>query len=62
MQILAVDKPDVPPLEMPARFRMEIVYFMTCPAAAKAEIPLTDEHEAWLQWLITNEVRHVRLV
>ncbi|WP_254512109.1 hypothetical protein [Anatilimnocola floriformis] len=99
MQILAVDKPALPPFEMPARFRLEIVYFMTCPgergapaklgeneywidhdearqwlddlvvcvvspldAAAKAEIPLTEEHEAWLQWLLANDVKHVRVV
>jgi hypothetical protein len=98
MQIIAVDRPEVPPLKMPDRFRLEIVYFMTSPgdkgapaklpendywidhdeaqvwlddlvvrivspldAASKAEIPLTDEHEAWLQWLIDHDVRHVRL-
>jgi hypothetical protein len=99
MQIIAVDQPAAPPCEMPAKFRTEIVYFMTCPgdkgapktlpeneywidhdeakqwlddlvvcvvspldAAAKAEIPLTDDHEAWLQWLVDHNVRHVRLV
>lgn len=98
MQVIAVDRPTVPPLEMPTRFRLEIVYFMTVPgehgapatlpeneywidhaeakqwlddlvvcivspldAASKAEIPLTDEHETWLQWLIDNDVQHVRL-
>ena len=30
-------------------------------AAAKAEIPLTEEHEAWLEWLLANDIRHVRL-
>ena len=100
MQVVSVDRPTVPPLEMPARFRMEIVYFMTCPgdhgappqalpeneywidpaeakqwlddlvicivspldASSKAEIPLTDEHETWLQWLVDHDVHHVRLV
>jgi hypothetical protein len=98
MQIIAVDRPQAPPHEMPDRFRLEIVYFMTSPgergapaklpeneywidhdeaqvwlddlvvsivspldAASKAEIPLTDEHEGWLQWLIDNDIRHVRL-
>lgn len=98
MHIVAVDRSDVPPLEMPNRFRMEIVYFMTVPgdkgspamlpegeywidqaearqwlddlvvcvvspldAAAKAEIPLTDDHEAWLQWLVDHGVQHIRL-
>lgn len=99
MQIIAVDRPEVPSLKMPDRFRLEIVYFMTSPgergapaqlpeneywidhdeaqvwlddlvvsivspldAASKAEIPLSDEHEAWLQWLIDHNVQHVRLV
>lgn len=99
MQIIAVDRPAVTPFEMPDRFRLEIVYFMTVPgehgapaalpeheywiaadearqwlddlvvsivspldAAAKAEIPLTDYHEAWLEWLLANDIRHVRLV
>ena len=99
MQIIAVDRPAVAPLEMPARFRFEIVYFMTVPgergapaslpeneywidagearqwledlvvsivspldAASKAEIPLTEYHEAWLEWLVANDVCHVRVV
>lgn len=99
MQVTAVDRPAVSALEMPARFRLEVVYFMTVPgehgapaslpeneywidhaearqwlddlvvsivspldAAAKAEIPLTEEHEAWLQWLLDNDVHHIRLV
>jgi hypothetical protein len=99
MKIIAVDRPAVPPFEMPARFRHEIVYFMTLPgdrgapaslpedeywidaddarrwlddlvvcivspldAEAKAEIPLTEEHEAWLEWLLANNIRHIRLV
>jgi hypothetical protein len=91
-------QPNVPPLEMPDRFRMEIVYFMTPPgdrgapaslgdheywidlgearqwlddgvvyvvspldAENQAEIELTEYHEAFLQWLLTNSVQHVRL-
>jgi hypothetical protein len=98
MHIVAVDRPDLAPFAMPARFRLEIVYFMTVPgdngapaklpegeywidpaeakrwledlvvcvvspldAAAKAEIPLTDDHEAWLQWLVDHDIKHIRL-
>jgi hypothetical protein len=97
MLVHALDRPNVPPLEMPARFRMEIVYFMTPPgergvpalgegeywiaaddarrwldemvvyvvspldAENQAEIELTEEHEAFLQWLTTHGVQHVRL-
>jgi hypothetical protein len=98
MKIIAVNQPSIPPLEMPNRFRMEIVYFMTAPgdggapvklgdneywvdlddarrwleemvvyvvspldAVNKAEIELTEYHEAFLQWLVTHGVRHVKL-
>ena len=27
----------------------------------KAEIELTDEQEAWLEWMVNNEIQHVRL-
>src|SRR5262245_28748572 len=99
MRILAVGQQGVPPLEMPDRFRMEIVYFMTPPgerdapsslsdneywinlddarrwldelvvyvvspldAENQAEIELTEYHEAFLQWLVSNNVQHVRMV
>jgi len=97
MLIYAVDKPDLPPFEMPARFRTEIAYFITpageqgvpslaadeywirledaqrwyddlvieivspLDAAAKTEIELTEEQEAWLQWMIANQVERVRV-
>lgn len=97
MLLHAVDHPDLKPLEMPARFKMEVVYFMTpggdegvpklganeywirrdeamkwldelvvyvvspLDARAKAEIELTEEHEAWLSWMVENEVQHIRL-
>ncbi|MGI8981094.1 MAG: hypothetical protein ACR2FY_17855 [Pirellulaceae bacterium] len=97
MLIHSVDHPDLPPFEMAARFKMEIVYFMTpagdhgapqlgpneywicreeaikwlddlvvfvvspLDARSKAEIELTDEHEAWLAWMVENGVQHVRL-
>jgi len=98
MQVVAIDRPDVPPLEMPERFKFQIVYFMTpsgehgapvlapgeywirledarkwldelviyvvspLDSASQAEIELTDEQEAWLEWLVTNEVERVKLV
>src|SRR5688572_30658792 len=97
MFVHALDQPNVPPLAMPNRFRMEVVYFMTPPgepgvpplgenefwiAAAdarrwldeqviyvvspldaenKAEIELSEEHEAFVQWLVAHGVQHVRL-
>ena len=98
MKIVSVDRPEAPKLEMPARFRQEIVYFMTpagsgsaptqlaadeywvdateatkwlddlvipivspLDAASKAEIELTDDHERFLEWLIANQIQHVRL-
>ena len=99
MKALAVNHPEVPPLDVPDRFRMEIVYFMTPPgergapaklgdneywidpaearrwldelvvyvvspldAQNQAQIELTEYHEAFLQWLVTHDVQHVRLV
>jgi hypothetical protein len=97
MQIESVEKSDVTPLEMPDRFRMEVVYFMTpegdegvpklgeneywirltdarkwleefvfevvspLDAESKAEIELTEEQESWLEWMVENEIEHIRL-
>ena len=97
MLVHALDQPHVPPLTMPDRFRMEVVFFMTpagergapllgeneywidqaearrwldelvvyvvspLDAENKAEIGLTEEHEAFVQWLVTHSVQHVRL-
>jgi hypothetical protein len=98
VKIVAVDRPDVAPLEAPERFRMEIVYFMTLPgdkgapvkmedgeywidldeakkwldeqvlyvvspldAENQAEIELTEYHDAFLQWVVEHEARHVKL-
>jgi hypothetical protein len=36
VSIHAVDRPDVPPLTMPDRFRHEIAYFMSLPESAGA--------------------------
>ena len=30
-------------------------------AEAKAEVELTDEQEAWLEWMVANKIQHVRL-
>ena len=98
MKVHAVDQANLAPLEMPARFRTEIVFFMTPPgdkgapaklaeneywidaaearrwldegvvyvvspldAENKAEIELTEEHEAFLEWLVQHNVQHVRM-
>ena len=97
MKVVAIDRPDVPPLDMPERFKFQIVYFMTpsgehgapalapgeywirledarkwldelvvyvvspLDAASQAEIELTDEQEAWLQWLVDNGIERVKL-
>lgn len=99
MKVTAANRSEVPPLEMPERFRMEIVYFMTIPgdknapvkmddgeywidlddakkwldeqvvyvvspldAENQAEIELTEYHEAFLQWVVENNTRHVRIL
>ena len=84
-------------LEMPARFKHDIAYFMTpagergAPQLAqgeywidldeakvwlesgvlmlvspldsenKAEVEISEEQEAWLQWMIDNQVQRVRI-
>ena len=98
MKLTSLDQPHAPPLEMPARFRTEIVFFMTpegengapaklgeneywlnldevrhwldegvvyvvspLDAENKAEIELTEEHEAFLEWIVKHGIQHVRL-
>lgn len=97
MQVFSVERPEVAPLTMPARFRTDVAYFMTpadepgapqlgeheywirrqdaqrwlddgfvavispLAADAKAEIELTEEQEALLEWLLANETQHIRL-
>jgi hypothetical protein len=97
MFVHAVDRPDLPPVEMPPRFRTEVTYFMTPPgqmgvpklppgeywirledarrwledfvvevvsplsAETKAELEITEEQEAWLQWMVDHGVEHIRL-
>ena len=47
MKINAVDRADFPPLDVPDRFRMEIVYFMTPPGERGAPAKLGD-NEYWV--------------
>jgi hypothetical protein len=47
MKILALNQPNAPPLEMPERFRMEIVYFMTLPGEKGAPVKM-DDGEYWI--------------
>jgi hypothetical protein len=47
MKIAAVNQPHVPPLELPARFRMEITFFMTPPGERGAPAKLA-EGEYWI--------------
>ena len=97
MKIYSVEKPDLSAFEMPDRFRLQIVYFMTpagdpgvpdlsndeywirlddaerwledfvvsvvspLDAASRAEFELTEEQEAWLEWLVANQIQHVRI-
>jgi hypothetical protein len=64
MKVFAVDRPDVPPLEMPARFRTEIVYFITPAGARGAPASLAaneywidlDDARRWLQELVVYVV------
>ena len=98
MLVYAVERPELPPFEMPSRFKHDVAYFMTPPgeqdAPAKlpsgeywisrqdaqrwldegvllvyspldstkqAEICLTAEQEDWLEWIITNQINHIRI-
>jgi hypothetical protein len=47
MKLKSADQPDLPPLELPDRFRMEIVYFMTPPGERGAPGNLA-ENEYWI--------------
>jgi hypothetical protein len=42
----AVGRPDIPPLEMPDRFRTDIAYFMTAPG--EPGVPPLREGEFWV--------------
>lgn len=47
-----------------ARWLDELVVEVVSPldAASKAEIELTAEQEAWLEWMVRNRVERIRLV
>ena len=47
MKVIPLDRPHVVPYLMPPRF--------------KTEIELTEDHEAWLKWMVEHEIQHVRL-
>jgi hypothetical protein len=47
VKVTAANRPEVPPLEMPERFRMEIVYFMTIPGDKSAPVKM-DDGEYWI--------------
>ena len=47
MNVVAIGREDVKPLEMPDRFRMEIVYFMTLPGERGAPVKMLD-NEYWI--------------
>jgi hypothetical protein len=47
LRIVAVDRPKISPLEMPDRFRMEIVYFMT--PGDHPDAPTLAECEYWVR-------------
>ena len=97
MRIFSVQQAELPPFEMPPRFRTEIAYFMTpsgdvgvpelapneywvrledarewledgviylvspLDAESKAEIELSEEQEAWLEWMVAHGIEHVRV-
>ncbi len=62
--------PPMPPgdywirLEDATRWLDELVVQVVSPldAAAKADIELTDEQEAWLEWLVEHQIQHLRIV
>lgn len=94
-RVYAVGRDDLPPFEMPKRFRHEITYFMSVNPGESGlpegeyrvsledarrwlddqvfelispldsehptEIELSEEQEAWLEWMVANQVEHVRL-
>ncbi len=97
MRVYAVGRPELAPLEMPARFKHDIAYFMTPPGERgapqlpqgefwislddakrwldegvltlvspldsenQAEAEISEEQERWLEWLLENDIQHVRL-
>lgn len=97
MRVFAVERPELSPLEMPARFKHDVAYFMTPPgehgvptlpagqywirledarrwlddgvlslvspldSQNQTEVEITDEQQAWLEWMVAHNVERVRL-
>ena len=97
IRVHAVDRPNLPPLVMPERFRQDIKYFVANPGEPgvpplgagefwvrleearstldegairvvspldsdnRTEIELSEDLERWLQWMVDNEIQHMRL-
>ena len=97
MRVIAVDRPELAPLEMPERFKRDIAYFMTPPgehgvpplpageywvrledarrwledgvlslvspldSQHQTEAEITDEQQAWLEWMVAHNVERLRL-
>ena len=97
MRVIAVDRPELAPLEMPERFKRDIAYFMTPPGEQgvpplpageywvrledarrwlddgvlslvspldsqhQTEAEITDEQQAWLEWMVAHNVERLRL-
>ena len=96
--VYAIEKPQLPAFEMPARFKHDITYFVTragergvpetiaegewwvrredalriyeegvvrivspLDSATTSELEMTEEQEAWLEWMIEYEIEHIRL-
>ena len=47
MLVHAVDQPQIPPLTMPAQFRLQVVYFMTSPD--QPGVPPMGPNEYWIK-------------
>jgi len=45
------------------RWLYDLVVLVVSPldSASKSEIELTEEQEAWLEWMVAHEVEHIRL-
>ena len=92
-----VKRPELPPWEMPERFRHDVTYFMTPPgehgvpelphgqywirlqdardyldsgvidvvsplsSERATEVEISDELAEWLEWMVAQQVEHIRL-
>lgn len=96
VQVIPLDRTEIPPFSMSDRFRTEIAYFMSLPvdgnptlpsgeywvrkaemeawladgvfrlispldSASQAEIELSEEQEAWLEWMLANQIERIRI-